>query len=294
MNKIKKVLKWSVISVGSLIGLIIFIGIVSPSTPTEEKSVENVTASDVVVNLNNQEQAVPEVIAPIEVSVVNESNSTPAVTASNSYKVVSVVDGDTVKVSIDGKTETIRIIGLNTPETVDPRTTVECFGKEASAKAKELLSGKTVTLEADPPQGERDKYGRLLRYVFLSDGRDFGKTMIADGYAYEYTYNTSYKYQLSYKEAEATAKSQLRGLWSANTCNGLATTNTTSNATPTASSSSSAGGKYYTSSASNASKYYPEACSAWESLSKDNLKSFNSLNELLAVYPNRTLAESCK
>lgn len=208
---------------------------------------------------------------------------------STGYKVSSVVDGDTVKVTIDGKIETIRIIGLNTPETVDPRKPVECFGKEASSKAKELLSGKTVTLEVDSPQGDRDKYGRLLRYVILPDGRDFGKTMIAEGYAYEYTYNTPYKYQKIYKEAQLTAQSQQLGLWSPNTCSGKTASQAVSSGSPAVTN-----GKYYTSSASNATRYYPDTCNAWQSLSQSNLKSFNSLQELLKVYPSRTLADICK
>jgi len=111
------------------------------------------------------------------------------------YSVVKVVDGDTLSVSINGKTETIRLIGINTPETVDPRKPVECFGKEASNKAKELLSGKRVRLETDSTQGDRDKYGRLLRYVWLEYDIFFNKQMISDGYAYEYTYSKPYKYQ---------------------------------------------------------------------------------------------------
>ena len=74
------------------------------------------------------------------------------------------------------------------------------------------------------------------------------------------------------------------GLWSLNTCSG----DTANTVKPTST------GKYYTSSASNASKYYPDTCHAWESLSKTNLRTYNSLAELLAVYPNRQLAEICK
>jgi micrococcal nuclease len=134
------------------------------------------------------------------------------------HKVVKVVDGDTVDVDIDGKTERIRIIGINTPETVDPRKLVECFGKEASARAKQLLDGKSVRLEADPSQGERDKYDRLLRFVFLEDGTDFGNTMIKDGYAHEYTYDSPYKYQSEYRAAQRDAESGKRGLWADNAC----------------------------------------------------------------------------
>lgn len=137
------------------------------------------------------------------------------------YNVVQVVDGDTVKVDLDGKTETLRLIGIDTPETVDPRKVVQCFGLEASNKAKELLTGKRVRLKADTTQGERDKYNRLLRYVFLEDGTFFNKLMIAEGYAHEYTYQSNpYFYQLDFKAAEDNAREQGLGLWNVNTCNG--------------------------------------------------------------------------
>lgn len=138
----------------------------------------------------------------------------------NTYKVVKVVDGDTLDVDIDGKTERLRLIGIDTPETVDPRKPVQCFGKEASNRAKELLNGKSVSLEADESQGERDKYGRLLRYVFLADGTNFNLYMISEGYAHEYTYDTAYKYQKEFKQAEREARNAQKGLWSPDTCSG--------------------------------------------------------------------------
>lgn len=134
------------------------------------------------------------------------------------FNVVKVVDGDTISVSISGKTETIRLIGLDTPETVDPRKTVECFGKEASDKAKSLLAGKKVKLTADESQGDKDKYNRLLRYVFLEDGTNVNKLMISEGYGHEYTYNLPYKYQAEFKTAELSAQRNKKGLWADNAC----------------------------------------------------------------------------
>ena len=72
------------------------------------------------------------------------------------FKVTKVVDGDTIDVEIDGKVERVRLIGINTPETVDPRKPVECFGREASDRAKKVLGGQSVMLEADATQDERD------------------------------------------------------------------------------------------------------------------------------------------
>lgn len=183
----------------------------------------------------------------------------------------------------------MRLIGLDTPETVDPRKPVQCFGKEASNKGKELLTGKKVRLEKDTTQGDKDKYGRTLAYIYTESGIFYNKYMIEQGYAHEYTYNTSYKYQSEFKQAQKTAESNKVGLWSPSTCNGVTTTPTNTNQTNTAVIQGS--GKYYTSSIG--SKYYPESCSAWQSLSKSNLRTFNTLSELLGTYPNRTLADVC-
>jgi endonuclease YncB( thermonuclease family) len=145
----------------------------------------------------------------------------PVPAADNLYSVVGVTDGDTIKVDIGGSIETIRLIGMDTPETVDPRKPVQCFGKESSDKAREMLGGKKVRLEADPTQGERDTYNRLLRYVYLEDGTSFDKWMIAEGYAHEYTYQSKpYKYQAEYQAAEKSAREGKKGLWADDTCKG--------------------------------------------------------------------------
>ncbi len=134
------------------------------------------------------------------------------------YIISKVIDGDTYQVTKDGKKDTIRVIGINSPETVDPRKPVECFGKEASARAKSVLTDKKVRLEADDSQGNTDKYGRLLRYIFTEKGTDVGLWLIKDGYAYEYTYNIPYKYQSKYKDAQSQANSNKLGLWADNAC----------------------------------------------------------------------------
>lgn len=134
--------------------------------------------------------------------------------------VVRVIDGDTVDVRLDGQVVRLRLIGIDTPEVVDPRRPIECFGREASAKAHALLDGQRVALEADASQGERDRYGRLLRYIWLSDGRLFNEEMVAQGYAFEYTYALPYKYQAEFKQAERDAREAQRGLWSPETCGG--------------------------------------------------------------------------
>lgn len=135
------------------------------------------------------------------------------------YKVLKVTDGDTINVEIDGKSNAIRLIGIDTPETVDPRKPVQCYGKEASDEAKELLSGKSVSLEDDATQGDKDKYNRLLRYIYLEDGTSVNKYMISEGYAHEYTYQSNpYKYQAEYIEAQRLAREGKKGLWADNVC----------------------------------------------------------------------------
>jgi endonuclease YncB( thermonuclease family) len=176
------------------------------------------------IKKNNSNSPVPTaIISQVfdeEGEIGNESTEEQNSISQKTYPVVKVVDGDTLDVNIDGKTERLRLIGIDTPETVDPRKSVQCFGVEASNKAKELLLGQNVGLEADESQGERDKYKRLLRYVFLPDGTNFNLFMIAEGYAHEYTYGESYKYQSEFKQAQIEARNNQKGLWSAETCSG--------------------------------------------------------------------------
>jgi len=134
--------------------------------------------------------------------------------------VVQVTDGDTIQVSRECKPVTVRMIGINTPETVDPRRTAECFGHEASNYLKTLLTNTDVKIETDPTQDTYDKYGRLLGYVIMQDGTNVNKKIIEEGYGYEYTYHTPYRYQKEFKEAQKSAQQEKRGLWSQNTCKG--------------------------------------------------------------------------
>lgn len=208
------------------------------------------------------------------------------------YQVVSVTDGDTFKVNIAGKTETLRLIGINTPETVDPRKPVECFGKEASNRAKQLLIGKKVRLEGDSTQDERDKYGRLLRYAWLEDGTFFNKAMISGGYAYEYTYDTPYKYQAEFKQAQTEAKNNKFGLWADGVCQQIPANTTTVNPA-TQNGSAPSGHVFYTSSYRTSKYYYCDTDEGWKSLTSEYLKSFQSEKALLEMYPSKTLHEPC-
>lgn len=149
------------------------------------------------------------------------TNKTVASSPEGQHKVLKVVDGDTAEIDINGQKRTVRYIGMDTPEVVDPRKTVQCFGREASNKAHELLEGKSVTLEYDPVVGQIDKYGRTLAYIILPSGEIYNQKMIAEGYAHEYTYSgQNYKYQAQFKSAEKTAESAGLGFWAPTTCGG--------------------------------------------------------------------------
>lgn len=137
--------------------------------------------------------------------------------------VTKTVDGDTLHAKLDGETDdvTVRLLGINTPESVDPRRPVECFGKEASKHAKELLEGKRIRLEADPQADERDKYGRLLRKVIMEDGKNFNTLMVSEGYATAYvSFPMDANYKRELKKLEEEARLAKRGLWATETCNG--------------------------------------------------------------------------
>jgi micrococcal nuclease len=135
---------------------------------------------------------------------------TPVLSAlTESFKVTRVIDGDTIE--IEGG-EKVRYLGIDTPETVDPRKPVQCFGVEASKKNKELVEGKSVRLEKDI--SERDKYSRLLRYVW-ADGTLINLELVKQGFARSYSYPPDVKYQEEFLAAEKEAREAGRGLWGA-------------------------------------------------------------------------------
>lgn len=129
------------------------------------------------------------------------------------YQVTRFVDGDTIAVDMNGKTETIRMIGIDTPETHKPNAPVQCYGPAASAYVKNLVGSSKVRLEADPKSTNRDRYERLLRYVYLPDGRLIAQESIKNGYGFAYTQFPFTKSELFITSQEE-ARTQGRGLWS--------------------------------------------------------------------------------
>jgi micrococcal nuclease len=129
--------------------------------------------------------------------------------------VTEVVDGDTLRIRLAGRDERVRLIGIDTPESVHPHTPVECFGKEAARRLRSLLSeGSEVRLERDVEA--RDRYGRLLAYVFRRrDDLFVNQALAHDGFADVATFPPNVAYVDRFVTAAAGARAAGRGLWSA-------------------------------------------------------------------------------
>lgn len=128
------------------------------------------------------------------------------------YRVVEFVDGDTIVVDMNGSRETIRFIGVDTPETHDPRKAVQCFGQAAAGFTRQTLGSQAVRLEADPLSTNRDRYNRLLRYVYLPDGTLVNEKIIHDGYGFYYPYFPFSKSD-QFHATQLDAMQNKRGLW---------------------------------------------------------------------------------
>ncbi|MDP2648723.1 MAG: thermonuclease family protein [Patescibacteria group bacterium] len=162
---------------------------------------------------------------PATTTAATATPTTNVAPAPDIYHVEKVVDGDTIDVLIHGESVRLRLVGMDTPEVVDPRKVVQCFGKEASAEGHRLLEEQWVRLEYDSVSGTYDKYGRTLAYVFReSDGLFYNEYMIARGFAHEYTYGGQrYKYRDDFKAAQKAAEEQRLGFWSLDACDGNTT-----------------------------------------------------------------------
>ncbi|MBP9738809.1 thermonuclease family protein [Candidatus Saccharibacteria bacterium] len=138
--------------------------------------------------------------------------NTGGTVAPGMYRVVKFDDGDTIAVNMEGRTETIRFIGVDTPETHDPRKPVQCYGKTASAFTKKTIGTQNVRLEADPESGNRDRYNRLLRFVYLPDGTLLNQKLVAEGYGFAIT-GFPHTKMAQFVDAEKIAIDEKRGLW---------------------------------------------------------------------------------
>ncbi|MDQ2973749.1 MAG: thermonuclease family protein [bacterium] len=129
------------------------------------------------------------------------------------YKVLSVADGDTIVIDMNGIEERIRLVGVDTPETHHPELPVQCFGEAASTYTKTLLEGKSVRLEADSQGTNRDRYQRLLRYVYTNDNTLVNLSLIEQGYGFAYL-GFPFDKMDKFAAAEKSARQNNKGLWS--------------------------------------------------------------------------------
>lgn len=128
------------------------------------------------------------------------------------YTVTRFTDGDTLSVDMNGTTEKVRMIGVDTPETHKPNSPVQCYGPAAAAFTKNLIGIQKVRLEADPENTNRDRYDRLLRYVYLPDGRLVQKELISQGYGFAYI-QFPFSKKAEFVAAERQAETGNKGLW---------------------------------------------------------------------------------
>jgi micrococcal nuclease len=128
------------------------------------------------------------------------------------WHVAEAIDGDTIEVTLGAQRERVRLLGIDTPETHDPRKPVQCFGQAAANHTKQLLADKNVRLEPDPTNSDRDKYGRLLRYVYLPDGTLVNAALVSGGYAFAYTIFPFERLD-EFRALEREAREANRGLW---------------------------------------------------------------------------------
>ncbi|HSX27320.1 MAG TPA: thermonuclease family protein [Patescibacteria group bacterium] len=146
---------------------------------------------------------------------LNTAQQKMTVVPPGQYRVTEFFDGDTIAVDMNGSNEKIRFIGVDTPETHDPRKAVQCFGKAAANFTKTLIGNQSVRLEADPLSSNRDRYNRLLRYVYLPNNTLVNAEIIRQGYGFAYVsfpFSKSDEFLAYQKEA----REQNRGLW--NSC----------------------------------------------------------------------------
>lgn len=128
------------------------------------------------------------------------------------YSIDHFVDGDTIAVNMNGKTESIRMIGIDTPETHKPNAPVQCYGPAAAAFTKNLIGAGRVRLQSDSEGTNRDRYNRLLRYVYLPDGRLVETELIRGGYGFAYT-SFPFTKSAEFTQAQDAARAANKGLW---------------------------------------------------------------------------------
>jgi len=200
MRSLKKVVL--TLSCAVLVSLLLFTVLRTISLTQRVRTLESVVDYD------------QELYVPLSVGSVHLVHTKAAPADGSKHKVFNVIDGDTLKLETAEGSLSLRVIGIDTPETVHPLKPIECGGPEASQKARQLLEGQTVVIhyDPDPNHGKWDKYGRLLAYLDLPDGRDFGLLMITNGLARAYP-KYAFSREYPYLAAERTAQQEKAGIW---------------------------------------------------------------------------------
>jgi len=201
MNSSKKILL--VLSFAMLTALVMFAVLRVVTLTRRVQMLENIVNSPQDSPLSQSTSIVPEKATPPDGS---------------KHKVLNVVDGDTITIETADGNLTVRVIGIDTPETVHPFIAPELGGQEASDRARELLESKTVEIhyDPDPKHGKWGKYNRLLAYLDMPDGRDFGLVMIQEGFARAYP-KYPFSRQEIYLEAEQVAQQNKVAIWAGQT-----------------------------------------------------------------------------
>lgn len=176
--------------------------------------VESWTGSMVYIygNISTYEGRPQIVIERTEQVAVEDRGVSEVIDREGVFEVVNVMDGDTVWVIVDGVTESVRMIGIDAPETEGPYSDEECFGPEAKDRLSELLYEGFVILKTDPAVSDRDRYGRLLRYIYLPDGRSVNGQMVKEGYASVYEVEPFGKLD-KFLSLEEKARLEGSGMW---------------------------------------------------------------------------------
>lgn len=143
---------------------------------------------------------------------IQTSATMPPAPAPGYYRVAHFTDGDTLTVDMNGTNEAVRFIGIDMPETKKPDTPVQCYGPEASNFTKQTIGTQSIRLEADPMGDNRDRYNRLLRYMYLQDGTLLNRELIAKGYAFAYT-SFPFTRKADFVAAQTGAQQAKLGLW---------------------------------------------------------------------------------
>lgn len=134
------------------------------------------------------------------------------------FSVTRIIDGDTIVLTIEGKSESVRLIGIDAPEINFDTNIPECYAWEARDRVLDLLKKRTVLFQEDKTQDERDAYGRLLGYVYTEAGENVSLVLLTEGYAREYTHIVPYALQTEFRMAALHAEASHRGVWDEETC----------------------------------------------------------------------------